>query len=363
MTADPDPENTDVALRAAQLLRGAATADQRAARRLRARITDIGADGETRLDDRLRALVNHHLRVFVERIESTLREETARLLVTRGERTTAARLRGEGGQAYERLCAAGLLDDEALLGELMSRFRHDILAERLPQHATGDDEPSLLARLADVSDTEVALAARALLVAESRRREALAFAEPDSVDLPAESYHRLVWCVAATLRRDDAVALDRVLADATGRLLATHDEGERAEARAMRLALAIDARPGEWPALIEEALGDRRLSLVVAALAQAAHLSFEQVRALVVEPDDERWWLVLRSIDLDPLTIARIGLALTDADPRRRREELPDILAAVNAITPADAHAALATLRLPAELRCAAEALAQVGRA
>ncbi|SEN21236.1 hypothetical protein SAMN05192583_2251 [Sphingomonas gellani] len=365
MIADPQSGTASDAThgvgRAERLLRRAAGARQRAADRMRLHLADLGQDESARLDDQLRALCEHHLRALVAVVDAQLREGAARLLVARGDAAHAVRLR-DGAQAGSDTTAAHGVSarsvaDAPIAAELIARLRHDLIASRLPDKAAAEDEPSLLVRLADVAQPTVGAAARALLAAESRRREALAFHGPTATELPAELHHRLVWRVAASLRGDGSPALDRALADAALQALASYDEGERAEAVAMRLALAIDARPHELAPLIEEALNDRRLSLIVAVLAQAARLSFEQVRGLLVEADDERWWLLLRSVALDPLLIARIGLALAQADPRRHAGDLPDLLDALHLIDVEDARAALAPMRLPEDFRIAVEAM------
>jgi hypothetical protein len=131
----------------------------------------------------------------------------------------------------------------------------------------------------------------------------------------------------------------------------------------MRLAAAIDARPDELAPLLLEALGDRRLSLFVAVLAQAIGLEFEQAQALVLEPEGERLWLALRAAQLDRPTIARIALALSDADPRRDIEAFADDLDRIAAIPPAEARLALAPETLAPDFRAAIRALERAARA
>jgi hypothetical protein len=355
MTGQPGtlPRDSASPESATLLIRSAAMAGAREAARLRARAADWRRDTASRLDDRMRALLDHLLTGMVGEVEARLREDASRMLVSRGDRAGAARLRQARPSAAQRLERAGLLANEPLLAELFARLRQDLIAERLPVRAD-DDEPSLLARLAQVGDPTVAAAARGLLVAESRRREALAMGDVTASDLPAELHQQLVWRVAAALRDGDTSA-DRALVEAAGRILAGYDEGERADAQAMRLAFAIDARPQELPALLDEAIGDRRLSLVFAALALSAQVPFDVVRSLAVEPDDERWWLLLRAVDLDPLTMAR--LALASADPRRGDQDLPTLLDAANAVSAEEARAELAVLRLPPDFRAAVDAL------
>jgi hypothetical protein len=338
------PASSNAALRAA-------SARARADARLLGGITDLFLADDARLDEQTRIGVAHLLDQTIGGIETELRRQAARLLAARGATAKAEALLGGGGAA-DRLTRAGLLRDETLIEALIARVRHDLIATALPVSAggAGPDEASLLVRLAAVPDRVVATAARALLVADSR----------GAIVLAAETQHRLVWWIAAAIRpvQDDADS-DRALAEAALRSLGAHDEGEGGEAAAMRLAAAIEARPDELAALLLETLGDRRLSLFVAVLATAIGLDFEQAQALVLEPEGERLWLALRAAQLDRPTIARIALALSDADPRRDIEAFADELDRIAAVDPADARLALAPETLGRDFRAAIRALAR----
>ena len=340
----------------ASLADAARAARARADARLLGAMDDVFLHDDARLDEQTRVALARLLNETIGGIESELRRQAARLLAARvGTAKAEALLTGD--RAAERLTAAGLLRDEALLEGLIAHVRHDLIAAALPVapngHAAEPDEASLLVRLAAVPDRVVAAAARALLVADSRA----------GVTLSAELQHRLTWWVAAAIRpaADDADT-DRAVAEAAVRSLGAHDEGERREAIAMRLASAIDARPDELSPLLLEALGDRRLSLFVAVLAQAAGLDFSQAQALVLEPEGERLWFALRAVQLDRPTIARIALALSDADPRRDIEAFADELDRIAAIDPAEARLALAPETLDPDFRAAIRALARTGR-
>ena len=307
---------------------------------------------DARLDEQSRVALARLLEETIAGIETELRRQTARLISARG-RTAAAEALLTGSAAAERLMRAGLLRDEGLIEALIAQVRHRLLAAALPVQVAGPDEASLLVRLAAVPDRVVAGAARALLAADSR----------EGVTLAAELQHRLVWWVAAAIRpaAPDADA-DRAIAEAATRSLGAHDEGEGASAAAMKLAAAIDARPDELAPLLLESLGDRRLSLFVAVLARAIGLDWEQAQALVLEPEGERLWLALRAAQLDRPTIARIALALSDADPRRDIEAFADELDRIAAIDPAEARLALAPETLDRDFRVAIRALARSGR-
>jgi len=329
------------------LLRRAAKADARAARRLVAAATELATPDDARLDDELRAAIAAMLARLVEAIEADLRHYAGR----------AAVLASSAAPSADRLVRAGLFDDSALVAELVARALGDLIAARLPASPSDDAErPSLLPRLASAPDRVVANAANALMAAEARRRGP----GPDTGrdDLAAELHHRLVWWVAAGLRPERAsAAVDAALTDAARRVLAAHDEGARIEAAAQRLAAALDPAEDAIGAMIEEALADRRVALAVALLAHGLAIEPALSREILLDPDADRLLLALRALDVPHETIAAIGLALCEADRRRDPEVLVASLDAVMAMPVEIARDAVARLRLPADYRAALRAL------
>lgn len=331
--------------------------------RLGQAIGDVFLADEARLSDRTRAAVHAVLTGVVASAEAQVRRYAARLFAAREAAAQANKLLA-GPPVIDRLRAAGLLRDPALMEELIARVELDLLAQALPPVADATGRPGLLARLADSPDGVAASAALALLVAENRRRAGLDASVPIRSDLPAELQQRLLWWVAAAVREqspepDGMADRDRALTEATLRSLSAHDGGDRPEAAAERLAGAIDASPDELGPMLIDALGDRRLTLFVALLARAAVLDGEQVRRLTVDPDMDLLVLLLHAVGLDHAAIARIGVALAEADGRRDLERLADAIDWAATHTRAVAQAALAPLALGPDFRAAARALAR----
>lgn len=344
MSIDRGDRDDGARVSARELLARAAAAQGRADRRLTAAIDDFFRPDDARLDDRARATLAGTLAAIVGAVERDLRRQVGAL--------------ADGPPVLDRLIAAGLLRDGELMRELLGRTQQDLLADRMPA-LPGEDrgEGSLIARLAGSADATVARAAHALMATESRRQGFLDTNRLTQTELPAEVHHRLVWWVAAAIREQiDTPAADRALADAALRTLGSHDESDRVEAAATRLASAIGAQPAELPALLIHALGDRQPALFVALLAHACGIDFAATRELVIEGDD-RLWLALRAAGLDRATIARVGLTLAEADPRRDVEAFADRLDAIAEVTPDEARAVLAPLRLPPDFRAALAAL------
>jgi len=351
-----------------RLLARAAAADLRADERLVAAVDDFFLPADSRLDERSRSVLAGMLGGLVGAIEKAISQHAARLLAARDEPFLAEALASAGPLVLHRLSSARLLRDADLMRELVGRARQDTLAGALPVVAPEDpDRPSLLARLLQNPDSVVAAAAMALLAAESRRH-----GDPETAlgtDLPAELHHKLTWWTAAALRNhfaemagDSMSALDRALVDAALRGIASHDEGDRPEAVAMRLAAALDARADERAALLVEAIADRRLSLFVALVGHALGMDYADAREITVDPCADRLWLVLRTLELDRQSIARVGLALSEADPGRDLNGFAEALDDIAAMTSEDARAVLAPSLLHRDYRNALLALAREAR-
>ena len=358
------------------LLARAAAADLRADRRLATAIDDFFLAGDGRLDDRVRARLGDTVAALVGAVEAAIRAHAARLLAARGLVALAGSVGNGAPVALDRLLAAGLMRDPAVMHELIGRVRQGLIAEALPieppagNTAARADQPSLLARLSRHPDHVVATGAVALLATESRRKAPLVAGATTRTDLPQAIQQRLVWWVAATLREATAPEgasgteqLDRALAESAQRSIAAHDEGDRLEAAASRLAVALDPRAEELAPLLAEALADQRLSLFIALLGHALGLHYADMRDIVLDPDAERLWLVLRALELDRSAIARVGLALCEADPRRDVEQFADSLDTIVAVDPAEARAAIAPLLLHPEYRAAVLAIARGAKA
>lgn len=349
------------------LLARAAMADVQADAALQIAIDDVFLPDAARLDDRTRLGVTVLLGDLSNGTAMTLRRHAARLLTVRDESVLAELLIVSDGEAGTRLAETGLLRDAPLMREIVGRVRQDVVSEALPTMARDDpDAASLLPRLLHHADPVIGTSAAALLAAESRRRIGGPVGAPLVSNLPAELHRRLVWLNAAAVRDQFAKAagaalpaLDRALAEAAMRSIATHDDGERLEAVASRLAAALDPGPGERAALLVEALLDRRLALFIAVIAHGLGLDHADARDIVLDPNGERLWLLLRALDLDRATIARVGLSLGEADQRRDLDGFADALDTIVAIDPLAARQALAPLLLHRDYRAALTAFAR----
>ena len=364
--------NDGVRVGASQLLARGAGDDVGADRRILASIADYFVDDDDRIDDQSRSRLAAMLSTLIHAIERELRQFAARQLSAVGTDGLAALLGDDNLVVLDRLSASGGLRDGPLMRELLARARQDILTSSLPANATEDAaRPEILIQLRDVADAVVASAASALHVAEARRRFAPESGAMHRSDLPAELHHQLVWAATAAIREhilsragaEDATgALDRALTDSALRNFATHDEGARLEAAAMRLARALDLSSDELPSMLTQSIADRRLALFIALLAHALRIDYGIVREIVVDPISDRLWFMLRRLGLERASIGAIGLALCEADPRRDIEKFADMLDSIMVLSPEAANIALSTLTLHPDFRSAVQALAKADR-
>lgn len=370
MSIDRDDNLQGIRAGASQLLARAAAGESRAEVRLRAAVAQLSQPDDLWIDDRTRAQVANCLSGMIAAIEAELRGHAARALGVRGAADLAEAIARPQPTTEAALAAAGLLAAPDLVRELVARTAQDMTSEALPPMAPSeDDRASLIVRLAGVPDGVVAATAIAYMAAEARRRAATDAGEvkaSSQTDLPAELHHRLVWWVTAAIAAElppvagpAQAAIDRALTDAALRSLAAHDEGDRLEAAAMQLAGAIDATATELPELIEESLHDRRLPLFIAVLAHALGVDYDLVRDVVLDPVGDRLWIAARALDLPRATMARIGLALCEADPRRDLDGFADQIDMIAAIDADEARRAIAPLTRHPDFRAAAQAIAR----
>lgn len=327
------------------ILARAAAADARGDARLSAAISDFFLNEHDRLDDRTRS-------AMTLRVSATLRAVEATIAGHAGVAPPP------GGGAIARLTGSGLLRDADLMEEWLGQVRQDLLGASLAANCPPDVEPNLIGRLLHCGDDRVEAAARAYLVAEG---------QGDATTLPADLHARVAWWVAAALRERRAqapasrMARDTALADAAEHCIAAHRDDIRIDAAAARLSRSIAAQPDELPVLLIDALNEGRPALFVAALADAAEVDFAEARAILLDPDGDRLWLTLRGEGFDRAGIARIGLALCEADPRRDLEAFVDVLDDIVAIAPDAARRALRPMLLHRDFRRASRALSRAG--
>ncbi len=276
---------------------GAALLLASARRRLAVALADLALPTPDRLTEWQRSSISALLGALVGGIEDELRSALAAHFGGPGqEAVNAALTSAHVPIAAPILKGSALLADTALIGLLLRR------AEEHRLHKAAASDGALLVELAGDADETVAGEAMAMLIAQGSRLDR--FQEPvlARVELGAELQHRIVWAVAAALRRYltgeqkvDPAAADRAIAASAASLLAGYDEGKTIDAIALRLARRLNHSERLDDALTVRALSEGGLPFFLAVLAVRADLSQEAVWELLSEPGGRGAALLFRA--------------------------------------------------------------------
>lgn len=353
------------------LLAMAADRTRSARAELSAVAVDLFLPAEHRLTDQQRALMGDLLAKLVAAVELDIRAS----LVDELRRTApelAARIGGDAAPlCYPILEAAGLLRDAELLAGVMYRAEEHRLALTAADGAfDAAGGKGLLDALARSHDPELARRAVAYVVIEAKRRDR--FREPLLLrdDLPSALAVRLHWNVAAALRRHllaqhvvEESALDVALEAAARRALAEHGEGQGGYARAIRLAQRLDELGALDDELLTRSLEQGHLALFAGALAVRGAVSIDIVWRAVADRGLHSLLVLLRALDASVEATAAIVAALEAGQPLLRPPAAQRaMLAAYEALDPAEAARQLRGWQLDPGYRAAIDALEAGGR-
>ncbi|SNS09143.1 Uncharacterized conserved protein, DUF2336 family [Sphingomonas laterariae] len=316
------PEPIDSAER---LLGDAARAQAAGRERVRLALIDLFLPDGRRLRDIERAAAANLLQRLVATVEDDLRDRIGQRIETRDAVLATALTAGATPIAAPMIEHAGMLRDAELVGLVLRRAEEHRLsialrlaAARVAEFAP---EPPLIDMLVDDAEPAIAEAAMAMIVAESRRIDRFQDPVLARTDLPAEVQHRLIWRVAACLRRYmieigrlDPATADREVGAAAQALLAGYDESATLEGRAIALALLLRADGRLSDALIGRALGEGRVALTVAALALRAGIEFGVAWDMLFDADGSRLAVLLSAIGMDTATAADILFRCVPSD-------------------------------------------------
>lgn len=332
-----------------------ATADK-GARRLAAHVAgsdrlpvvraDFFLDPPARLTEQERALMT----AMVSDLVASLIDEIAVLL------GSAEPANYDGGEVFDRLWSAGLLDIPDLVRLLLRRAEEERIAAGIRAGRSSSASRFLQAFAGD-DDPDVSAAAMALILARGRRRDRFDGPKILFDDLSAEAAVALVHAIAAGLRRDlvkrlGAAEADERLAAAAHTLLSRHDEGNRLEARLFELVHALERAGRIDEGLIRSSVEAAEISILAEALGRRSGISFETAWAhLLAGP--RRLALLLRMSGVSRAAGGEIVAGTTDvlgADPE-------GVMSAFDELTEERVEASRKWLRLDAAYRLATSVL------
>jgi hypothetical protein len=324
---------------------GAAELLAAARARLSAAARDVALPPALRLTEWQRTIVSALLAGLVRSLEDELRVRLAALFQEEG--LHAALTSAHLPIAQPILEEGSSLSDPGLIAALLRR------AEEHRLQAQGDHR--LLGELAGDSDPAVAAEAMSLLILQSGRIDI--FGEPvmGRSELPAEVQHRLVWTIAAALRRYMTrfhsvlpAAADSALSAAAADLLAGYDEGEGVEAHASRLARRLAELARLDDSFVAGLIPGAGLPLLLAALAVRGGIEPSAVWDLLSAPSGRGAALLLRAAALGRDSAASILLQLGASEAA-----IPGQIDAFEAFEAEEADAVLAPWRADQAYRSA----------
>lgn len=339
------------------LLADAARALDSATGRVHSAAADLFVPADIRLTDHYRTLMAQILRGLVSAIEDDCRH---RLVQALGD-DAPTELRASLGAARIDIAMpilerAMILRDPDLIAALLRRVDEHRLSEALVRDMpTGHDD--LIGRLFDKGDSEIARAAMALMIAESRRSDHFGDPALARTDLPPELERRLLWWIAAALRDYmtrqhglDPLRADLLIAGVASGILAEAEPGSTLEERAETLVDLLAEHDLLTDLLLADALMEGRLALLAAGLAHRAALPPAAVWTMITDPAGASLAVLLRAIgcarDTAVAMLWRLGSARgMAADSMAARVEHFDGLA------PSDARQVVQIWRLDSEYR------------
>lgn len=325
-------------------------------------IVDLFLPAEDRLTDQQRALMTDVLGKLIGSIEIEVRQYLVEALLR--SRVDLPDL--EAMLANDRIEVARpilersrVIRDTDLIAVVMQRAEEHRMAialraglsETVSDALVDRAGPEVLEALIRNPDATLSRRAMEYLVAESKRYDR--FQEPllSRNDLPADLAYQMYWWVSAALRRHilqnfrvDEVALDEAIENAARRGMTDYEEGQTAQARALRLANRLNELGELTDSFLLQTLRQARLNLFVGGLAARGHLSFRTAWRIVSDRGFEGFIVLARAIEMTRDTMAAIVLVLDglqNSTNARPPSMLNDILALFDELEPARARQAL----------------------
>ncbi|WP_208404903.1 DUF2336 domain-containing protein [Sphingobium vermicomposti] len=317
-------------------------------------------DADRERHDALMAETRRHLGGCLTGIESALR-----IALSDQPQIAAVLAQQASAISWPTICAQPTLLGPALLAHMQMRAGVTLMLRQFGQPDGQFDEAEADALLC-TGDPAINETLAALAVAEGRWLAIGAEDEAMAPDLPVEHYAELLWtaaaCMAAVVQRagtNDAEAILPLFEKAGRTLLAAHDEAKGPIAIAARLVRQLGER-ADAADLLGAALGQRRFLLFAALAARRLRMDCAHVADIMVLGPVSELAALCRALGGSDVDYRLLLLALRPVRPSLSDAAIIGESDRYQALTEAQADAAVSALRVPAALRAKFDHLSRV---
>ena len=301
---------------------------------------DFFLDPSERLTEQERALMTAMLHDLVAALATAIRAEV-------GGQSPAP----EPARIAAILGSAGLLDRPLLIRLMLRRADEQRILSAFAGHA-GPRRLPLVSRLVSDTDSAIAAAAMALVVARGRRRDGFGQPRIDLSDLDSRDSCALAHAVAAALGA--GADQDARFAEAATRVCSAIEPDESLDRAVEVLIDALDQAGRADDSLVEAASGEGEVALVAQIIARRAGISHSAVWDHLVNAGEGGLALVARMAGFGRATAARL---IADLGSTTGTWSVEEEIGRFDALGAAEVAAALKHWQLPRDYRIALNAI------
>lgn len=299
----------------------------------------FGASGT--LTDAEQTIMSDILRQLVQDVEISVRKHLAIQLsnqIDAPHELVIALANDDSEVAYPLLIKSRVLRDQDLISIIHHRtLEHQLaiamresVSEPVSAALVETGEETVIKRLLENHNAEIARDTMAHLVEQSRRLDGLQKPLVHRSDLPRDLAEKMYWWVSAALRQHivenfdvDPTEIDTAMEYTVSTALAEQDAADAPMSATERVARHLAERADPDGALLLQLLHEGEIALFERVLERQTGLRRQLLQRLLYEPGGEGFAIVARALNLGPETFqqvlaltrqARIGLSDSDID-------------------------------------------------
>ncbi|NKB47881.1 MAG: DUF2336 domain-containing protein [Alphaproteobacteria bacterium] len=298
-------------------------------------IGDLFFGASDTLNDAEQSIMTDILRQLVQDVEVSVRKHLAIQLSNQDQAPhdlVIALANDDSEVAYPLLLRSRVLRDQDLVAIIHHRTvehqlavsMHDSISPTVSDSLAKTGEETVIKRLLENPNAEIARDTMAHLVEQSRRLDSLQKPLVHRSDLPGDLAEKMYWWVSAALRSHivehfdvDANEIDAAMESAVNTAFGAQGEGDAALSATDRVAKHLAEKQDPDGDLIIRLLRESEITLFERVIEHQTGLRRKLLQRLLYEPGGEGLAIVCRALDLAPeffrevLTLtrkARVGL-------------------------------------------------------